>query len=387
MAFSNSYTLNLDLKKTISNKIPTFVADDTAILYVKVTDDGQPIDLSTATRYTVSLQRPDGLVVTGTGVYENGLLKYQLGHNEMAIQGSLSVIVQFYQNGTRISVKPFTIKIIGDLVEDVASSSQLPLLQQLVADGDYAVAQGNYAKSQADNLVNKGDYSSTVAYKANNIVTYSGVSYMCLIDAPIGTLPTDATYFSIIAPQARFNSQSWTATEGQTVFTITNGSYVINSNNIEVSVGGVPQQTGVGFTETNSTSFTLAEGVVAGTVIISRWVEGAFTISKTHNLSHQLGGQDELDVTKLKNYQEQISSPINVLYGVNNYRTDYTYTGNKMATETVSDLNGNEIGKTTYTYVNGNLDTSVLVMNGQTITSKYTYDSNGNILSIVNTKS
>jgi hypothetical protein len=250
-----------------------------------------------------------------------------------------------------------------------------------------ANTSADYAKGIRDNFGHKGNYSPSVAYKNGNIVAYGGTNYICIKDTTAGIDPLNGTYWTVISPQATLNKQTWTATANQTVFTISNGSYVPNQGNIEVIVGSVPQITGIGFTETNTTTITLSEGVPAGTVVFARWFEGSMSITKGHNNSHYLNGQDELDLTKLRNYQEQVSSPINVLFGVNDYRTDFTYTGGQVATETVSDSKGNVIGKTTYTYVNNNLDTSVLVMNGQTITSKYTYDSNGNLLSIVNTKS
>jgi YD repeat-containing protein len=258
-------------------------------------------------------------------------------------------------------------------------------------DVDSAIANANtsadYAKGIRDNFGHKGNYSPSVAYKNGNIVAYGGTNYICIKDTTAGIDPLNGTYWTVISPQATINKQTWTATANQTVFTITNGSYVPNQGNIEVIVGSVPQITGIGFTETNTTTITLSEGVPAGTIVFARWFEGSMSITKGHNNSHYLNGQDELDLTKLRNYQEQVSSPINVLFGVNDYRTDFTYIGGQVATETVSDSKGNVIGKTTYTYVNNNLDTSVLVTNGQTITSKYTYDSNGNLLSIVNTKS
>jgi hypothetical protein len=56
------------------------------------------------------------------------------------------------------------------------------------------------------------------------------------------------------------------AVEGQTVFNLV-GSYEVGKNAISVEIDGVPQEIGQGFTESSSTSITLAESVPAGAKI------------------------------------------------------------------------------------------------------------------------
>jgi hypothetical protein len=69
------------------------------------------------------------------------------------------------------------------------------------------------------------------------------------------------------------NTKTWTAIEGQTVFTLSNSSYVPNKNLIEVIVESVPQISGDHYTETNSTSFTLNEPLSAGMKVYAKWYE------------------------------------------------------------------------------------------------------------------
>jgi hypothetical protein len=304
--YANEFTLHVDLKKTISNKIPSFVSNDTATLFIEVTNNGEPYDTSDATGYTLIFVRPDGRSVSGLGTFENGMIKYKLGTTEMAVSGLVEVVVQIFQSESRISTKPFKIKIINDYDFDMGSDTDLTLLQELFLEVEQ---KGNYAQNSGDNLGYKGEYNSSTAYKKNNVVSYLGVNYICFKDTSAGILPTDGNYFTIVAPQGRFNSQTWTATANQMVFTLTSGSYVPNSNNIEIVVGGVPQTSGVGFFETNSTSFTISEPLPSGVIVFAKWIEGSVTITKTHKSSHEAGGQDELDITKLKNFNQIAKVP------------------------------------------------------------------------------
>ena len=63
------------------------------------------------------------------------------------------------------------------------------------------------------------------------------------------------------------NSQVFTATENQTVFTLTEFPYLVNVNQLMVYVTGIKQIIGVNYTETSTNSFTLTSGVVAGTKV------------------------------------------------------------------------------------------------------------------------
>jgi parallel beta-helix repeat protein len=98
------------------------------------------------------------------------------------------------------------------------------------------------------------------------------------------------------------NTKTWTAIDGQTVFTLSNGSYVPNKNLIEVIVESIPQISGDHYTETSSTSFTLNEPLSAGMKVYAKWYESKVPETIGHSTRHELGGNDEIDITKLKNY-------------------------------------------------------------------------------------
>lgn len=58
--------------------------------------------------------------------------------------------------------------------------------------------------------------------------------------------------------------QSFIGTAGQTVFPITNFTYVVGTNSLQVYVNGSLQTSGRDYTETSNNSFTLSQGVFAG---------------------------------------------------------------------------------------------------------------------------
>jgi len=63
------------------------------------------------------------------------------------------------------------------------------------------------------------------------------------------------------------DSQVFTATENQTLFTLTEFPYLLNVNQLMVYVTGIKQIIGINYTETSTNSFTLGSGVVAGTKV------------------------------------------------------------------------------------------------------------------------
>lgn len=310
--YSNSHTLTLDIKKSIAvaSQIPTYIQNDTAELLIKLLNNGQPYDYSTADRYVINFKRPDGLMVNGIGTYENGFIKYNLGSSEREIVGSVETSVSLFLGTSRISTRPFMIRVLKDYEEGIPSQEGYSVLQELFievdqvkASAETATANANNAASKITEFTYKGDYVSGVAYKQSNVVTYGGVNYLAIQNST-SIIPTDANYWKQVAPSVTNNSQTWVATEGQKTFTITNGSYVVGKGNIQVWVGGVFQ---TGFTESSETTISFSEAVPTGTTVYAKWFEGALSITKGHKTGHELGGQDELDVTKLKNFKENVT--------------------------------------------------------------------------------
>lgn len=102
------------------------------------------------------------------------------------------------------------------------------------------------------------------------------------------------------------NSYSWVSTDGQDTFQIPNGSFY-DTRLMNVIVGGVSQPN---ITLINNTTFQLPETLSAGTNIYIEWYEVAIPITSGHHMTHQLNGSDAIDITQLKNYIENVGTPI-----------------------------------------------------------------------------
>jgi hypothetical protein len=303
------------------------------------TDPLLPVEQSDKVRNNVILLKeiPDKFqgIVISDGINTLSILDSGLPDSNSVVVDWVNGILKFHDinNGKTYSISYFgrgavympSNKIYTDLDENGNVTETLKSLTDTalsakqdvdiaIADSEtqasYAKNQGDYAKGIRDNFGHKGNYSPTISYKNGNVVTFGGINYFCIQDTSVGIDPLNGAYWTVVSPQASINKKTWTATEDQTVFTITNGNYVVNQGNIDVLVGGVPQVSGIGFTETNSTTITLSEGVPVGTIVFAKWFEGTMSISKAHKTSHELGGQDELDITKMKNFQEQVASPL-----------------------------------------------------------------------------
>src|SRR5690606_29356108 len=90
----------------------------------------------------------------------------------------------------------------------------------------------------------------------------------------------------------RVKRQEFTATEGQTVFTI-DGQYLPNNNRISVYVWG-NRQPNTAYEETNSNTITLIDGLPAGTKVIIEWFEVVNVMDYIHAESHATDGTDPI---------------------------------------------------------------------------------------------
>jgi hypothetical protein len=61
------------------------------------------------------------------------------------------------------------------------------------------------------------------------------------------------------------------------------------------------------------TQFTLlidSSKIKAGMLVFARWTQPYIPATSGHSVTHQLGGTDEIDITKLKNFNEQVTTPL-----------------------------------------------------------------------------
>jgi parallel beta-helix repeat protein len=137
------------------------------------------------------------------------------------------------------------------------------------------------------------------------------------------------------------NSYSWVSTDGQDTFQIPSGTFK-DVRLMDVTVGGVTQTS---ITLIDDTTFQLPEALSAGIDVYVEWFETPPPVSTGHHSTHELGGQDEIDLTKLKNYSRITDIAVNVKdYGANGIDTNDTTNDDTFAIQNAFNLardNGN----------------------------------------------
>lgn len=109
---------------------------------------------------------------------------------------------------------------------------------------------------------------------------------------------------SIQTPSVIPNSYSWISTDGQDTFSIPSGKF-FDIKLMSVTVGGVIQPN---ITLINDTTFQLPEPLNIGVNVYVEWYESAVPITGGHHTTHEVNGSDEIDITKLKNYDTLINN-------------------------------------------------------------------------------
>lgn len=109
------------------------------------------------------------------------------------------------------------------------------------------------------------------------------------------------------------NEAEWEATEGQLVYTMPEGvTYDPDGKSLEVSIGGIVIAASDVQKDSDS-QFTLlldSSDVPGGVKVLARWVEPYAPVVSGHKKVHEKGGYDEIDIAKLKNYEELVASPL-----------------------------------------------------------------------------
>ena len=102
--------------------------------------------------------------------------------------------------------------------------------------------------------------------------------------------------------------QSFTATQGQTVFTLTNFDYAPGTNNLAVFVNGSKQVSGTNYTETNVNTVTFTTGLNVGDVVefLSNLSVAAGTIYAT-DINYNEGATGAVTRTLESKLQETVS--------------------------------------------------------------------------------
>lgn len=124
----------------------------------------------------------------------------------------------------------------------------------------------------ASGFTPKGAYNAGTDYAVGDSVSYNGSSYVMYVDAPAGTLPTNTTYWQVIA-----NGIPGTSGLARTVV-VTSGSYTLGSATLTDYV-------------------YLVAGAHAGTLPTANGNSNRYTIKNNHsaNVTVTRAGSDTID--------------------------------------------------------------------------------------------
>jgi len=148
------------------------------------------------------------------------------------------------------------------------------------------------------------------------------------------------------------NEYEWTATAGQLDYTLPTGSSYdtsVKSFQVEVGGGGIPPSK---VNKVSSTKFSLllpSSDIIAGVKVVARWTQplvasgtgsnSGISNGEAHHTSHELGGIDEIDITKLKGYAANVSGKIGDTSKLEtNSRTNLVDSVNEVLTKSNSNL-------------------------------------------------
>lgn len=185
---SRVYSFDLNLSVPGSTEIPAmeYVQGDTGVngMNIRLLDgaEEQPIDL-TGCLVTVIAKRSDGHLSEKMLIKEdavNGEVAWEMEKADVSVPGPVTVTVQIYDGyDARLTSEDFEYEVTAALSGD----------EEVAASSDYDL----YINAR-----HCGDYSDTIRYFMNNIVSYAGASYMALRDTE-GNVPPDTAYWALVS--------------------------------------------------------------------------------------------------------------------------------------------------------------------------------------------
>mgnify|MGYP001393497362 CR=1 FL=1 len=129
-------SITIDLKKSSVIPLPSFVQQDTNIIEFTILDNGEVVDLTTVGRIVVNYKRPDKEIFSRLLVGEGNVVVYEIGSEEMAVDGYGEMELQFYSkdNLQRISTKRFKVYMSSSLGVRAINEKELTTLQELFVE-------------------------------------------------------------------------------------------------------------------------------------------------------------------------------------------------------------------------------------------------------------
>jgi hypothetical protein len=274
------------------------------ITYQLENEDNSPIDLTGATVNFV-MGKKNKLITNAAATITSatsGIVSYQLTQMDTLVSGTfLAEFVVTFASGTK-KTYPSNGYITVDIEQNL-DTSQTNVVVDMIAE-------------------QQGDFTS----KLNSILLQAGNINM-----------------------SAMNEYTWTATEGQLIFTFPSSAhYSSTSKWFQVSVGNVPVDSSlVNRSYTNQFALNIdSSNIKAGMTIRAMWVEPIVPVSGGHHATHEINGQDEINIANLRNYQELVAAPLAELTTTN--IMDYGVvdkTGQNTTTTTQAIINAAKSGK------------------------------------------
>lgn len=272
----------VDIVKPIKNEVFTISTNDlnSIKVVVEVTKKKIPFDLTGKTA-RIAVQKPDGFTVIQDATItdpEFGIFEVVLDSQAYIVPGNHEAEIMIFDEDD------------PDLIDDdivLVSSGFRYIAKKGIVDNETvessnewqsinkALVDGEAARVIIEDTKYLNDYSAATTYEKNNIVTFNGTSYMAKKTTKGNTptdLPSDLNWGVLAKKGAdgtgtvHVHKDTFIATEGQTVFTLSN-TYDQFQNRTEVIVGYVPQSTPSNYQESSPNTITLSEAVKGGTIV------------------------------------------------------------------------------------------------------------------------
>ena len=163
-------------------------------------------------------------------------------------------------------------------------------------------------------IVPKGEWNVETQYKVNNLVSYDGSSYVAKVQPPVGTLPTDTSYWQVSAvgtKQATADSLGTVMPDGTTTSVGEDGKLSVNTaqqDALGVVKGSDDITVGEDGTLTVNTTFEQATelaNIIAGEAIksvlgkVSRAIATTMSLDENALLKNMISGIDVNDGNKV----------------------------------------------------------------------------------------
>ena len=206
-------------------------------------------------------------------------------------------------------------------------------------------------------IVPKGEWNVETQYKVNNLVSYDGSSYVAKVQPPVGTLPTDTSYWQVSAAgtkKATADSLGTVMPDGTTTSVGEDGKLSVNTaqqNALGVVKGSDDITVGEDGTLAVNTTFEQATelaNIIAGEAIksvlgkVSKAIATTMSLDENALLKNMISGIDVNDSNKVPSSAyihtlvERIGMGTKLVSGLGNLTTGLNTVNNNLSKAIIS---------------------------------------------------